>query len=268
MSISASTVAPIRGLAGCFLSSAEKVPNRVALEVGGRTLTYAELYSSAASIAATLKRHSPSSDLPLTAVFAYRSWSAFAGVLGVLMRGHGYVPLNRTFPPERTRRMLESSGCTALIVDSESACQLEQILANGQSYLILVPDRSDVSDLIERFPHCKILSVANFEAADSWRPVEVDSNGIAYLLFTSGSTGTPKGVMVSHRNALKYMEFVSTLYQMSEADRCSQTFDMTFDLSVHDMFVTWSAGACLCCPNQKVLINPGRFVQDSLGLSQ
>src|SRR5439155_5413193 len=48
-----------------------------------------------------------------------------------------------------------------------------------------------------------------------------------------------------------------------EEDRCSQTFDVTFDLSVHDMFVTWEAGACLCCPTRKELIKPGEFISGS-----
>ena len=44
----------------------------------------------------------PQDGAPLTAVFAYRSPVAFTGVLAALLRGHGYVPLNRTFPPART----------------------------------------------------------------------------------------------------------------------------------------------------------------------
>src|SRR5207237_2091661 len=34
-------------------------------------------------------------------------------------------------------------------------------------------------------------------------------------------------------------------------------------LSVHDMFVTWEKGACLCCPTYKALIKPGAFIVDA-----
>ena len=37
-------------------------------------------------------------------------------------------------------------------------------------------------------------------------------------------------------------------YGITEHDRFSQTFDLTFDLSVFDMFVAWERGACVCCP--------------------
>ena len=44
------------------------------------------------------------------------------------MAGHGYVPLNRTFPIERTRLMLRNSMCRSLIVDAGSEPQLDRLL--------------------------------------------------------------------------------------------------------------------------------------------
>jgi non-ribosomal peptide synthetase component F len=38
---------------------------------------------------------------------------------------------------------------------------------------------------------------------------------------------------------------------------------MTFDLSAADMFAAWECGACVCCPSEKTLINPGRFINDA-----
>jgi hypothetical protein len=43
----------------------------------------------------------------------------------------------------------------------------------------------------------------------------------------------------------------------------SQTFDMTFELSAHDMFVACQNGACVCCPIAKQLIKPGAFINDA-----
>src|ERR1700750_692270 len=88
-----------------FLRSAAALPERPALEVEGRTLSFAELHDRAAALAATLQRALPEADPPLTAVFAYRTEVAFSGVLGALLRGHGYVPLHPRFPIDRTRTM-------------------------------------------------------------------------------------------------------------------------------------------------------------------
>src|ERR1700757_3029118 len=117
-----------RTLGSGFLRSSELFPDRPALEVGGVVLSYRELRKKATSLAATLMRNTFSDGPPLTAVFAHRSATAFAGVLASLFHGQGYVPLNRTFPPDRTRTMLRRAGCRALIVDSGSDAQLEQVL--------------------------------------------------------------------------------------------------------------------------------------------
>lgn len=79
-----------------FVSSAREFPDRPAVLVDGKHLTYAELLDNAQRVAATIQRHGGRPRL--TGVLAYRSATAFTGVLGSLLAGNGYVPLNRTFP--------------------------------------------------------------------------------------------------------------------------------------------------------------------------
>ena len=246
-----------------FIGSCERFPERPAVDVG-QELTYQELAQRAKRIAATIQTGLTTREVPLTAVFAYRSATAYAGVLGTLMAGHGYVPLNRTFPVERTRLMLERSRCRSIVVDAGSEAQLEGLLAGVEaSLLLLCPDRLDVSELGKKFPRHRILGANDLCRAEQSRAPNVASNSIAYLLFTSGSTGQPKGVMVSHANVLHYVDYVTKRYGFTSNDRMSQTFDLTFDLSAHDMFVAWHNGACICCPTQKQLIKPGAFVNDA-----
>jgi amino acid adenylation domain-containing protein len=247
-----------------FLRSAGKFPQRPALEVANRVVSYSDLRQRAFQLAATLQKSDLSNQPPLTAVFGYRSVTAFAGILAALLRGHGYVPLNRTFPPERTKLMLERSGCRALVVDEVSAAQLPGVLEGlSNKLLILMPDETDPHEFATRWPQHEIIGTNGLENGNGFAPVTSSPDDIAYLLFTSGSTGMPKGVMVSHGNVRSYLEYIVPRYGICETDKCSQTFDLTFDLSVHDMFVTWEQGACLCCPSQKALIKPGGFIVDS-----
>jgi amino acid adenylation domain-containing protein len=247
-----------------FLRSAREFPQRPAVEVANRVVSYSDLRQRAFQLAATLQKYELSNQPPLTAVFGYRSVTAFAGILAALLRGHGYVPLNRTFPPERTKLMLERSGCRALMVDELSAAQLPRVLEGlSNKLLILMPDEPDPHEFAARWPQHEIIGSNGLDNGNGFAPVTSSPDDIAYLLFTSGSTGTPKGVMVSHGNDRSYLEYIVPRYGICETDRCSQIFDFTFDLSVHDMFVTWERGACLCCPSQKALIKPGGFIVGS-----
>src|SRR4051794_14474741 len=111
-----------------FLRSSAQFADRAAIDLAGHEVSYEQLADQAKSLAATLQANAFSDAMPLTAVFAYRSETAYAAVLGALMAGHGYVPLNRTFPVDRTRLMLEKSECRSVIVDAASELQLDRLL--------------------------------------------------------------------------------------------------------------------------------------------
>jgi non-ribosomal peptide synthetase component F len=246
-----------------FLRSAAQFPERPAILADGKSVLYKELRERACQIAATLQSYPDHSVVPLTAVFAYRTPTAFAAILGSLLAGNGYVPLNRTFPIRRTQAMFERSECSSVVVDAGSFPQLGALLQSSQkSILVLLPDVAGVEPLRKQWPVHRFVGSLDLQPAARWREPACDPNAIAYLLFTSGSTGAPKGVMVAHRNVTSFVAQMVDRYQITERDRFSQMFDMTFDLSVFDMFVCWERGACLCCPSQKSLISPGRFLRD------
>jgi amino acid adenylation domain-containing protein len=231
-----------------FLRSAAESPDRAALEVAGEQLAYGELAGRAERLAAAIAAASPADAPPLTAVFGSRSVSTFAGILGALWAGNGYVPLNPSFPLDRCREMLIRSGARTLVVDCDREGDVAALLAG-------VPDPPTViaADAISVGPGAPFAPVA---------PPE-DGDAIAYLLFTSGSTGRPKGVGVAQRNVVAFLDAIQERYDFGPEDRFSQTFDLTFDLSVFDMFVAWGHGACVCCPSAAQLLSPARFIREA-----
>jgi non-ribosomal peptide synthetase component F len=60
---------------------------------------------------------------------------------------------------------------------------------------------------------------------------------------------------------MAYLRNVADRYAPTPHDRFSQLFDLTFDLSVHDMFLCWGAGAELFCPPARSRFAPREFVR-------
>jgi len=252
-----------RGLPEGFAESARLFPLRPALTVEGRELTYEELGHRAARIASAIAMFEPC-DHPLGAVLASRSITAYAAILGILSSGKGYVPLNPKFPIERTRNMLARSGARVLLVDHSGQVQLSRLLSGFETPLTIVaPEGSRDESIIEAFPQHLFIWRDELPDAALLEIQPADSNSIAYLLFTSGSTGEPKGVPISHSNVCSYIASTRRRYGVDEHDRLSQEFDLTFDLSVHDMFLAWESGACVCCVPEKAVMAPAKFIRES-----
>lgn len=252
----------VRTIRAGFLRSTERFAEREALSIGDVTLTYRDLDVGARRVAATLDRHAPDGEGRLTAVFGHRHPTAFTGILAALMRGHGYVPLNPSFPTDRSRSMLTRSRCHAVVVDPTAADRIDELLDGVEpGRVVLLPDADDVSALRERHPDHTFLGAADLAPADACELGEAAPDDVAYLLFTSGSTGQPKGVMVAHRNVTSFVDYMVERYDVSETDRFSNTFDLTFDLSVFDMFCAWERGACLCVPTAQQKMFPGKWIK-------
>lgn len=84
----------------------------------------------------------------------------------------------------------------------------------------------------------------------------------AYILFTSGTTGEPKGVPIPGESVRAYVDHVRPMVGMTPGDRHSQNFSLSFDLSVHDMFITWASGATLVLRTDRSHLLMDGYIRD------
>ena len=239
-----------------FLRHAAAHPDAAAIVVRGTSSSYGQMEETARRWAAAIVAEH--GDRPeRVGLFAYRSAVAFTGTLAALFAGATYVPLNPTFPPEKTAAMLAAADVDALIVDSTCLPQLASI-GDLSTLPVLVPE-SDPGEIAG--VSARILGKSELDCTAPLAQLPpLTPDDIAYLLFTSGSTGAPKGVPVTHGNAVYFMDLMSRRYDIQPHDRFSQTFDQTFDLSVFDLFLAWSNGACVYGITPVELLAPTKFV--------
>jgi len=73
----------------------------------------------------------------------------------------------------------------------------------------------------------------------------------AYILFTSGSTGRPKGVPVLPSAVWSFCRYLIQRQQITERDRISATFALTFDVSVFDVLIPALTGGTSVLPRSR-----------------
>lgn len=241
-------------IAARILEQAHKAPERPALTVDGETWSYKDLLTAALSIGRDLPLSSTKGTQPVTAIMAQRHFSSYAGILAAMLRGHTYVPVKLDPPNTRNLNILRRSGATRLICAEGAVKEMSESLLSGE-------DSNPGLKIIgcsESKRGYQSISQDTFEQL----PAEIPAGDVAYLLFTSGSTGEPKGVPVTYSNLTGYLDAVDDLLDFRVEDIFSQTFALTFDLSVHDLFVCWTHGAHLVVPTLGQLAKPAAYIRD------
>lgn len=232
----------VRHLAEYLEASAARWPDRTAVvDPAGWHVTYAELNRQADALAAHLAAHGVRHGDRVGIVLP-KSVASVVSLFGVMKAGAAYVPVDHTAPAERGRRILTDCQVRAVIVDDR---------CTG-----VVPESGDPL----------VLRVGNVAAPDALGlgpgPGETTAltprslADLAYILYTSGSTGMPKGVMLTHENAVSFVDWCSSVFEPTEDDRFSSHAPFHFDLSILDIYVSLKHGASLYLISEDLGKNP------------
>ncbi|OXY92785.1 non-ribosomal peptide synthetase [Streptomyces diastatochromogenes] len=231
--------APVRPVLSLIADHAARRGGAVAVEHAGDSVTYAQLFGSARDMARGLAARGIGRG-DLVAVALPRGIDAVTTILGVLLSGAAYCPLDPAAPADRTAQLL-SAATPALVVTTD---------ADASAYT-----------------GTPVLTVDQPDSPLGPTPPQPSPRDPAYVIHTSGSTGRPKGVEISHSALAHFVAGATHRYGLRRKDRVLQFAPLHFDASVEELFLTLCVGATLVVRTDEMTESVPRFLDDCARLN-
>ncbi|WP_050514751.1 non-ribosomal peptide synthetase [Streptomyces rimosus] len=199
-----------------FAAVVRRTPDAVAVRGRDGTLTYAELNERATRLAVRLRQQGIGPE-DLVAVLLPRTPDMVTAVLGVLLAGAAYLPVDPAYPAGRIAFLLDDARPRAVLTSTEQAPHLP----DGAPPAVLLDAPGPGGPL----------------PAFSVRP-----GNAAYVIYTSGSTGQPKGVVVTHRAVHNFARWSTGALGAEAFTRVLGATSLSFDMSVFEILVPLMTG--------------------------
>eukprot|EP01039_Chlorochromonas_danica_P006730 gene6730-7440_t len=257
-----------------FEEFALRSPNSPAIvSEEGSSITYGKLNERASTIAQRLVRllHLDQvkvfEQTSMVGLLMERHIGIITMMLGIHKAGCAYVPVDPAFPPDRQAYILEHARCNVLIVDEECFEQAKKnntpisakhILISSQDGTIIghLMDGRSVGEEAEESG--EVVSEASLLHV---RTLNHNMEALAYVLYTSGSTGKPKGVAVKQVGVDNIIHFFAEELHVSEKNRVLGLTTFCFDISVLEIFLPLTRGACFILALSSTRKDPFRILE-------
>lgn len=239
-----------------FIEAARQHPDRVAIiEPKRASITYRELDRLSDRVRDRLSALGVREG-DRVGMCLRKSIDGVAYILGALKAGAAYVPVDHSAPAARNAYIMFNCGVKTVLTEQALQAALETEVATLGANPRIIPlavvgGGKGLEDWLTRQ-----------DEASPVKPVATVSSrseSLAYVLYTSGSTGKPKGVMLSHENAVSFVQWCSETFEPHHEDRFSSHAPFHFDLSILDLHVSLKHGAAIVLIGEEVGKDPIRL---------
>jgi amino acid adenylation domain-containing protein len=231
--------------------SAARFPEKTAVWARGRNITYRELDERSNQLAHLLK-HNGVKKGDRVGIYFPKSVESVVSMFGVIKAGGVYVPLDPQAPVDRIGYIIGNCGIRVLITNHDKRHGLSPETLASLDLSVL----TDTELKSSNGGHVAPWSMLSEFSATTSPEIALTETDLAYILYTSGSTGRPKGVMLSHQNALTFVEWCAATFHITSEDNLSNHAPLHFDLSVFDVYNTIEAGATVYLVTEDIALFP------------
>jgi len=232
-------------------ASAARYPEKAAVWARGRSISYRELDERSNQLAHLLMQGGVRKG-DRVGLFFPKCVESIISMFGVLKAGAAYVPLDPQAPVDRIGYIIGNCGIKVLITQDERRRSLDAATREALEACVVIDEARESGKGTGVVPWPALM-----EYPASHPPVvTLTETDLAYILYTSGSTGRPKGVMLSHQNALTFVEWCADKFQITHEDRLSNHAPLHFDLSVFDVYNAIEAGATVYLVTEETALFP------------
>ncbi|MCX7923437.1 MAG: amino acid adenylation domain-containing protein [Clostridia bacterium] len=215
-----------------FEEQIQRIPDKTALVLGNKHVTYSELNTKANQIAQRLRTLGVKPG-EIVGLMVPRSIEMLAGLMGILKAGGAYLPIDPEYPDERIRYMLDDSNCRIMVSCSPIV---------GSSAL-----GAHAIDLLDE---------ALYEDNAENLVCSSTPNDLAYVIYTSGSTGRPKGVMLRHRNVTNFIKGMRDKIDFNSDKTILCLTTISFDIFVLETLLPLATGMKIVIANEREQLDP------------
>ena len=218
-------------------------PDNEAVVFKERSISYAELETETNRLAQGL-HHLGVTNGDRVGIYMNRSIESIVSIFGVLKAGATYIPVDPLCPPDRLNYMVNKCDIKYLLTVDNKLGRVKPAFPTNCPLNSIIVMKGKAGDSAA-FGTTQVVAWESFSKQFSGEAVQTATieTDIAYILFTSGSTGNPKGVMLSHLNALTFVNTAHEFFHIKPGDRFSNICPLHFDMSVVDLYVAFKAGA-------------------------
>lgn len=242
--------------------TANRCPDREAVVSKDGSITYAELNTKSTQISQALMELGVEKGDRI-ALLLNKSIEAIICIFGILKAGAIYVPIDPLAPVSRAKYIINNCKINLLITSKEAIEKNIHDLGKDISLKNILLIKGHTQQFEQENTNLHFLSWENVihDCAESYRQPNIPDAAPAYILHTSGSTGVPKGVVISHLNALTFVNMAADFFEITENDRLCSHSPLHFDLSVFDIYVAVKNAAAIVLVPELLSIFPMKLAQ-------